>query len=78
MNIELTLALIVLFFGVKFLIKVLKSGSPENAIKLAEEQLEKNKVAIQNKGAYIFAWLFSLSVSIFFIWVSLKYIYSLV
>jgi len=78
MNIELTLALIVLFFGVKFLVKVLKSGSPENAIKLAEEQLEKNKVAIQNKGAYIFAWVLSLAISVFFIWVSLTYIYSLV
>ena len=78
MNTELTLALIVLFFGVKFLVKVLKSGSPENAIKLAEEQLEKNKVAIQNKGVYIFAWVLSLAISVFFIWVSLTYIYSLV
>lgn len=78
MNVELTLALIVLFFGVKFLIKVLKSGSPQNAIKLAEEQLEKNKVAIQNKGVYIFAWVLSLAISVFFIWVSLTYIYSLV
>ena len=44
---------------------MLKSGSPENAIKLAEEQLEKNKVAIQNKGVYIFAWVLSLAISVF-------------
>ena len=78
MNIELTLALIVLFFGVRMVLKVLKSGSPENAIKLAEENLEKNKIAVKNKGAYLLAWIFSLFIGALFIFVSLTYIYSLV
>lgn len=78
MNIELTLALIVLFFGSFGFIKVLKSGNQEDAIKRKEEDLKKSKESLEKQGVYIAAWFSALVIYSFLLGVSLTYIYSLV
>lgn len=73
MKIELTLALIVLFFGVITLFKV---NTRESQIKNLERRI--NDLKYTTDSTYIFAGLVVMLISGWMIYVSLSYIYSLV
>lgn len=74
MNLELIMAVIVLWIGIKGTLKVLKTGSPDNAVKLKKQELEDFIKSSKNTAAYIIAWLLCLMLGIFMIYVSVSYI----
>lgn len=76
MNYEITMALLVLFFGVRGTIRVLKSGTPENALILEKERFKKMEDSLKNRGAYFSAYIICLLFGLFLIFISLNYIYS--
>ena len=73
MKTELTLALIVLFFGV---INFFKVNTRESQIKKLEGRI--NDLREAKDGTYLFSGLIVMLISVWMIYISLIYIYSLV
>lgn len=53
-----------LLLGFKWLFKVLGAGSPERLVERAEENLKKLKKDANNKTAFVVAWFISLGMSL--------------
>ena len=74
MNIELVMASFILFFGIKGVYKTLNAGSPETFIEKQKRKLEGLEKSAKNTGAYFVAWLLSLAIGGFLIYVSLSWL----
>lgn len=71
MNIELIMACVTLYGGLNIFFGILKQGSPEQALKQKIQKLEKFKESIENRSAYVAAYLIGLAIGAILIAVSL-------
>lgn len=60
----ITVTVVSLLLGCKWLVKVLGVGSPERLVERAEENLKKLKKDAANKTAFVIAWFISLGMSL--------------
>lgn len=73
MNLELIMACLTLWFGLKIILKVLKTGSIEKLIEEKQKELEKLKREPQSNAAFLLAYLIAIAIGIFFTYVAVSW-----